>query len=83
MRRSRVARKAFDMKKSMIVYIITTLINNFVKSLEVKDLQKFLDNLIDSVEDTIANSENKLDDALLPGLRLVRELFNIPDFPDN
>lgn len=71
------------MKKSMIVYIITTLINNFVKSLDVEDLQKFLDNLIDSVEDTIANSENKLDDALLPGLRLVRELFNIPDFPDN
>lgn len=70
------------MKKSMIVYIITTLINNFVKSLDVKDLQQFLDNLIDSVEDTIANSENKLDDALLPGLRLVRELFNIPDFPD-
>lgn len=83
MRRSRVARKAFKMKKSMIVYIITTLINNFVKSLDVKDLQKFLDNLIDSVEDTIANSENKLDDALLPGLRLVRELFNIPDFPDS
>jgi len=71
------------MKKSMIIYIVTTLINNFVKSLDIKDLQKFLDNLIDSVEDTIAKSENKLDDSLLPGLRLVRELFNIPDFPDS
>ena len=70
------------MKQSMIIYIITSLINNFVKSLDIKDLQKFLDNLIDSVEDTIATSENKLDDSLLPGLRLVRELFNIPDFPD-
>jgi len=70
------------MKQSMIIYIVTTLINNFVKSLDIKDLQKFLDNLIDSVEDTIATSENKLDDSLLPGLRLVRELFNIPDFPD-
>jgi len=70
------------MKKSMIIYIVTTLINNFVKSLDIKDLQKFLDNIIDSVEDTIATSENKLDDSLLPGLRLVRELFNIPDFPD-
>ena len=70
------------MKQSMIIYIITSLINNFVKSLDIKDLQKFLDNLIDSVEDTIATSENKLDDSLLPGLRLVRELFNIPDYPD-
>jgi len=70
------------MKKSMIVYIVTQLINNFIKSLDIKDLQKFLDNMIDSVEDTIATSENKLDDSLLPGLRLVRELFNIPDFPD-
>jgi len=70
------------MKKSMIVYIVTQLINNFIKSLDIKDLQKFLDNMIDSVEDTIAASENKLDDSLLPGLRLVRELFNIPDFPD-
>jgi len=70
------------MKKSMIVYIITTLINNFVKSLNIEDLQKFLDNLIDSIETTIEKSDNKYDDALLPGLRLVRELFNIPDFPD-
>lgn len=70
------------MKKSMIVYIVTTLINQFVKSLKIKDLQIFLDSLIDSVENTIEQSENKIDDALLPGLRLVRELFNIPDYPD-
>jgi len=71
------------MKKSMIIYIITQLINNFIKSLNVSDLQKFLDNLIDNVENTIQESDNKLDDSLLPGLRLVRELFNIPDFPDD
>lgn len=71
------------MKKSMIVYIVTQLINNFVKSLDVKDLQIFLDKLIDNVENTIQQSDNKLDDSLLPGLRLVRELFNIPDFPDH
>jgi len=70
------------MKKSMIVYIVTQLINNFVKSLDIKDLQIFLDKLIDNVENTIQESDNKLDDSLLPGLRLVRELFNIPDFPD-
>lgn len=67
----------------MIIYIITQLINNFIKSLNVSDLQKFLDNLIDNVENTIQESDNKLDDSLLPGLRLVRELFNIPDFPDD
>ena len=70
------------MKKSMIVYIVTQLINNFIKSLDIKDLQIFLDNLIDNIENTIEKSDNKLDDSLLPGLRLVRELFNIPDFPD-
>jgi len=70
------------MKKSMIVYIVTQLINNFIKSLDIKDLQIFLDNLIDNIENTIQTSDNKLDDSLLPGLRLVRELFNIPDFPD-
>jgi len=74
--------KGVKMKKSMIVYIVTQLINNFIKSLDIKDLQIFLDNLIDNIENTIQTSDNKLDDSLLPGLRLVRELFNIPDFPD-
>jgi len=70
------------MKKSMIVYIITTLVSNFVKSLKIEDLKIFLDNMIDTLENTVEQSSNKYDDALLPGLRLVRELFNIPDFPD-
>lgn len=70
------------MKKSMITYIVSTLINTFIKSLKIEDLKRFLDNLIDSIETTIEQSDTKLDDTLLPGLRLVRELFNIPDFPD-
>ena len=74
--------KGVKMKKSMIVYIMTTLINQFIKSLNIEDLQRFLDSLIDSIENTIEQSETKYDDTLLPGLRLIRELFNIPDFPD-
>lgn len=70
------------MKQSMIVYILTTLINQFIKALNIEDLKIFLDKMIDSIENTIEQSENKYDNALLPGLRLVRELFNIPDFPD-
>lgn len=71
------------MKKSMIQYIVTTLLNQFIKSLDIEDMQRWLDKLIDSLESTVQESPNKIDDSILPGLRLVRELFNIPDFPDN
>lgn len=71
------------MRKNMIVYILTTLLNQFIKNLDTDDLRRFLDRQIDVLEDVINNSENKYDDSLLPGLRLIRELFNIPDYEDN
>lgn len=67
------------MKKSLIVYVVTELLTQFVKSLSLSDLRKFIDKSISSVEDTIMESENKYDDALLPGLRLLRELMSIPN----
>jgi len=70
------------MKQNMIIYVVTTLINTFIKTLNIEDLKRYIDNLIDSVEKTVEESPNKLDDTILPGLRLVRELFAIPDFPD-
>lgn len=43
-------------------------------------LRDVLDKLFDAVEDAIANSETKLDDAvLLPLITTARAAFNIPD----
>lgn len=67
------------MRKDMLLLIITSLLNQFVANLDVDDLRDFLDGVIDAIESTVEKSENKLDDSMLPGLRLVRELFGIQD----
>lgn len=70
------------MKSQMISYLVNSLVNAFLRSLDPADLKIALDKMIDSFENTIAESPNKIDDSLLPGLRFVRELFDIPDLPD-
>lgn len=70
------------MKQQMLTYLITTLMNSFIKQLNPDGLKAYLDSLIDIVEKNIEESETPLDDTVLPGLRFIREFFDIPDLPD-
>lgn len=70
------------MKNQMMLYLINTLVGTFLRGLDPGQLKIALDKFIDAIEDTIEASPNKVDDAILPGLRFCRELFDIPDLPD-
>jgi hypothetical protein len=69
-------------KEKMIDYIISTVLANFLKSLDPGEIRIVLDSWIDSVEKMVSESENKFDDNLLPVLAFVRDFFAIPDLPD-
>lgn len=69
-------------KDRMIEFVVSQVINNFLKTLDVQELKAVLDDWIDVVEIAVERSENKFDDNLLPVLKFTRDFFGIPDLPD-
>lgn len=71
------------MKDTIIQYLISNLLASFLKTLNPEQLKVQLDNLIDSIEIHVQQTENPYDDNLLPVLRFCRDFFAIPDLPDS
>jgi len=60
--------------------IIGQVIVTLLSLLSKEDFKKVADALLDKLEDSIAGSKTKLDDAIaLPLINKVRELLSIPD----
>jgi len=60
--------------------IIKQMLNLLFTLLPKDKFNEVVDGLLDKLEDTIEESENKWDDSLaLPLITKIRELLNIPD----
>ena len=60
--------------------LIAQLVNALLMILNEEVMKKAIDNLLDFIEDFVADTENKVDDALvLPLCRRIRETFDVPD----
>lgn len=70
------------MKEKILKYVVQTIIENFLGNLNEQEIREELDHWIDRIELRIEQSENQLDDSILPVLRFARTLFGIPDLPD-
>lgn len=70
------------MKEKILSYAITKLVSAFLSGLSAQQIKVQLDHLIDHLEDLIQDSSNNLDNSLLPVIKFVRDVFDIPDYPD-
>jgi len=63
--------------------LISQIINIILTLLPKDKFKELVDALLDKIEDMVANSENKIDDAIvLPLCAKVRELLDVPDNDD-
>ena len=70
------------MKEKILKLVVTKVIEAFLGSLNHQQIKVELDHWIDRIESYVENSENKIDDTVLPVLKFARELFDVPDYPD-
>lgn len=64
----------------MNVGLISTVMNALISLLPEDIVKKGLDDLLDVVEDAVAKSDNKVDDAIvLPLIGVLRKSLDIPD----
>jgi len=60
--------------------IVTQIISTILAILPKEKFKEIVDALFDTLEDKIAKSETKIDDAILiPLINKARELLNVPD----
>jgi len=65
---------------NMQTILIQQLVNVLIMSLSPEVLKKGLDYLLDLAEQSVARSENRLDDAVVLGLcQQIRRAFDVPD----
>lgn len=63
--------------------IVKQVIGLILSLLSKEDAKELIDTLLDKVEDKIAATENKIDDAVvLPLINKVREILDVPDGDD-
>ena len=68
------------MVKEMVQKIVIQLFTIILSQLKPETLKEVVDKGLDIIEDKVAQSPNKVDDAIvLPLCKKVREAFNIPD----
>jgi hypothetical protein len=64
----------------MLLNVVKALIGLALNYLTKEQLKEFADMAMDFIEDAVAKSENKVDDAVvLPVLKRFREAFDVPD----
>lgn len=63
----------------MQVTLITMLIKSLLALVTPELLKTMVDAMLDVVEDYVENSPNKVDDAILPVVKMIRMTFDIPD----
>lgn len=67
------------MVDKIVIKMLPLLIGQLLKLFTPELARKMADKLLDTVEDAIRESENKLDDIFLPVIIVIREAFNVPD----
>lgn len=72
-----------NFKKTILEMLLPTLVNALLSTFDMDEIKRELDRFIDRIENRITLSETKADDALLPVLYLIRNAFDIPDYPDD
>lgn len=70
------------MKNKIVEMVMPIFVNALLKSFSKDEIKVTLDNLIDRLEEYIQTTETKVDDGLLPIVYFVRNIFDIPDLPD-
>lgn len=67
--------------QGLILKILLPIIMGMLEDLlTMGNLQKYGDKLFDFIEDAVADSETKIDDAtVLPVIKMLRRTLNIPD----
>lgn len=71
------------MREKILSLVISKIVEMILGSLTQEQTKHELDRLIDRLEELIASTETQLDDALMPALRFMREVIDVPDYPDN
>ena len=66
---------------AMTAWIIQTSMSAILANLDEATIKKFIDAGLDAIEDTVADSSNTIDDALV--LPLCKRLRTALDVPDN
>jgi hypothetical protein len=71
-----------DFKGNILRFVIEKLVIALLDYCKPDEIKVLLDEAIDFVEHKIETSPNGFDDTLLPVLKVVRDVFDIPDLPD-
>lgn len=66
------------MKEKLILFMLPTLVKSLLNMFDIEDIRIYLDKRITELEDHITNTPNKVDDALLPVIKSIRQILNIP-----
>lgn len=67
------------MRDQLIKWILPTIIDSLLHAFPNATIKLWLDDMIDLFEVRIEQSESEIDDMLLPAVKAIRELFDIPD----
>lgn len=71
------------MKNKLLEYLFPLLVKALLNSFDLNDIKRELDAFIDRLENRIELSDSKVDDSLLPLIYALRNVFDIPDYPDD
>lgn len=69
-------------QRKLISVVLPTLVEQTLSAFPKARIRLYLDSLIDEVEERIISTDTQIDDALLPLLVFIREVFEIPDNDD-
>lgn len=70
------------MRDRLINFVISRVVDAIISNLNPSQVKHLLDDLIDRLENMVEESSNKFDDNLLPFIKFLRELLDVPDYPD-
>lgn len=70
------------MKEKLLQLMLPHIIDALLSAFDADHLKRMLDQAIDTLEDKIEFSDSKIDDSVLPIIRMIRTVFDIPDYPD-
>jgi hypothetical protein len=71
-----------SIQRKLISVVLPALVEQAISSFPKVRVRLYLDSLIDEVEERIISTDTEMDDALLPLLVFIREVFEIPDNDD-
>lgn len=71
------------MKNKIVEILLPMFVNSLLNSFDSDEIKREIDRFIDRLENRIELSDSKVDDSLLPVIYMIRNMFDIPDYPDD